>query len=47
VSLDPMGRVREGEDTEFWIDTPRMLLFDPASGDNLTLKTPAEAGATT
>ena len=46
VSLDPMGQVREGEDTEFWIDTPRMLLFDPASGDNLTLKTPAEAGAT-
>jgi len=47
VSLDPMSRVREGEDTEFWIDTPRMLLFDPATGDNLTLKQPAEAGAAT
>ena len=47
VVARPDESVREGEEAEFWIDTPRMLLFDPASGDNLTLKTPAEAGATT
>jgi multiple sugar transport system ATP-binding protein len=43
VSLNPMSRVREGDETEFWIDTSRMHLFDPGTGQNLTLKTPAHA----
>ena len=36
ISLDPASRVTEGEQTEFWIDTSRMHLFDPETGDNLT-----------
>jgi multiple sugar transport system ATP-binding protein len=36
ISLDPSSRVSEGESTEFWIDIPRMHLFDPESGQNLT-----------
>ncbi len=36
VSLDPMSRVSEGESATFWIDTARIHLFDPASGENLT-----------
>jgi multiple sugar transport system ATP-binding protein len=42
VSLDPMSRVGEGEETEFWINTSRMHLFDPGSGENLTLRAPAD-----
>jgi len=39
VSLNPTSHVREGEQADFWIDTSRMHLFDPESGENLTLGT--------
>ena len=37
VSLNPTSHIREGEPADFWIDTSRMHLFDPGSGENLTL----------
>jgi len=43
VSIDATSRIREGRDAEFWFDTRKMHLFDPATGDNLTRD--AEAGA--
>jgi len=36
ASLDTDSRVRPGEEAELWIDTSKLHLFDPASGDNLT-----------
>jgi multiple sugar transport system ATP-binding protein len=36
VSIDSMSRVRENSEGEFWVDTRRMHLFDPKTGDNLT-----------
>ena len=38
VSLDPMSRAVTGERTTLWLDTDRIHLFDPASGNNLTLE---------
>src|SRR4051812_40546444 len=37
VSLDPASRVNDGEAADLWLDPSRMHLFDPRSGDNLTL----------
>jgi multiple sugar transport system ATP-binding protein len=31
-----MSRLREGTEGEFWLDTGRMHLFDPRTGENLT-----------
>jgi multiple sugar transport system ATP-binding protein len=45
VNLDPISSVREGEPAEMWIDTSRMHLFDPESGANLLLTSPADANA--
>jgi len=39
VSLDAASRVRDGETAELFVDASRMHLFDPASGENLTLGT--------
>jgi multiple sugar transport system ATP-binding protein len=36
VALDPMSRVREGEQAELWLDPQRALVFDPETGDCLT-----------
>ncbi|GAA3398192.1 ABC transporter ATP-binding protein [Cryptosporangium minutisporangium] len=36
VSIDSMSRMRENADAEFWVDTRRIHLFDPRTGDNLT-----------
>jgi multiple sugar transport system ATP-binding protein len=36
VSLDTSSQIHEGEEAELWFDASRMLLFDPATGDNLT-----------
>lgn len=37
ISLDGASRVKEGDEAEIWVDTTQMHLFDPASGDNLTV----------
>ncbi len=36
ISIDAMSRLRENHEGEFWVNTGRMHLFDPRSGDNLT-----------
>jgi multiple sugar transport system ATP-binding protein len=33
--IDPASNLRKGEEAELWLDTRRLLLFDPASGRNL------------
>ncbi|GAA4972916.1 sn-glycerol-3-phosphate ABC transporter ATP-binding protein UgpC [Kineococcus glutinatus] len=43
VSIDAASRIREGRQAEFWVDTRKMHVFDPRTGDNLTRD--AEAGA--
>jgi multiple sugar transport system ATP-binding protein len=37
VSLDSNSRIQKGQEAEIWMDSSHMHLFDPASGDNLTL----------
>ncbi|MEJ7832429.1 MAG: sn-glycerol-3-phosphate ABC transporter ATP-binding protein UgpC [Nocardioides sp.] len=37
VSLDGTSKVAEGDNAEIWVDTSKMHLFDPATGENLTL----------
>ena len=37
ISLDGASRVREGDEAEIWVDTSKMHLFDPATGENLTV----------
>jgi multiple sugar transport system ATP-binding protein len=37
VSLDGASRVAEGDDAEIWVDSSKMHLFDPATGENLTV----------
>ncbi|MCZ2818075.1 ABC transporter ATP-binding protein [Modestobacter sp. VKM Ac-2984] len=43
VSIDATSRIREGRDAEFWLDSRKVHVFDPTTGDNLTRD--AEAGA--
>jgi multiple sugar transport system ATP-binding protein len=43
VSIDSTSRIREGRDAEFWLDSRKIHVFDPQTGDNLTRD--AEAGA--
>ena len=43
VSIDSTSRMRAGRDAEFWVDTRKIHVFDPESGENLTRD--AEAGA--
>jgi multiple sugar transport system ATP-binding protein len=43
VKLPANSEVTEGEDFELWFDPRHMHLFDPATGQNLTLKQPATA----
>ncbi|GAA3235225.1 sn-glycerol-3-phosphate ABC transporter ATP-binding protein UgpC [Pseudonocardia petroleophila] len=43
VSIDATSRIREGRDAEFWLDSRKVHVFDPETGDNLTRD--AEAGA--
>jgi multiple sugar transport system ATP-binding protein len=35
VSLDPMSRVRSGDNAKLWLDPSRIHLFDPQTGENL------------
>ncbi|TJY69783.1 sn-glycerol-3-phosphate ABC transporter ATP-binding protein UgpC [Arthrobacter sp. CAU 1506] len=43
VTLDAASRIRGGRSAELWLDTRKMHLFDPETGENLTRD--AEAGA--
>ncbi|MFT4044378.1 MAG: sn-glycerol-3-phosphate ABC transporter ATP-binding protein UgpC [Gordonia sp. (in: high G+C Gram-positive bacteria)] len=38
VSLDPLSRVVPGQRTTLWLDTNQIHLFDPVSGENLTIE---------
>jgi multiple sugar transport system ATP-binding protein len=38
VALDSSSRVRDGEEAELHVDSRRMHLFDPATGENLTVQ---------
>src|SRR6185312_1818224 len=42
VSIDSTSRFREGREAEFWLDTRKVHVFDPKTGENLTRD--AEAG---
>ncbi len=37
ISLDGTSKVAAGDDAEIWVDTSKMHLFDPATGENLTV----------
>jgi multiple sugar transport system ATP-binding protein len=37
VSLDGASRITEGEEAEIWVDSSKIHLFDPATGENLTV----------
>ncbi|NYG56740.1 ABC transporter ATP-binding protein [Nocardioides perillae] len=37
VSLDGASRIAEGDEAEIWVDARQMHLFDPETGDNLTV----------
>ena len=37
VSIDSASRLTRGDEAELFVDTSKMHLFDPTSGDNLTL----------
>ena len=37
VSLDGASRIAEGEEAEIWVDGSQIHLFDPSSGENLTV----------
>jgi multiple sugar transport system ATP-binding protein len=43
IGLDGASRISEGDDAQIWVDTSRMHLFDPGTGENLTLD-PSRAG---
>ncbi len=45
VSLDAASTVHRGEEAELFIDSSRMHLFDPSTGENLTLRAGAQATA--
>lgn len=37
VSLDGASRIAEGDEAEIWVDATKIHLFDPATGENLTV----------
>ena len=37
VSLDPASELSEGQNARLWLDLSKVHVFDPESGDNLTL----------
>jgi multiple sugar transport system ATP-binding protein len=39
VALDSASRIRDGEEAELHVDSSRMHLFEPGTGDNLTVRT--------
>src|ERR671911_1926667 len=39
IGLDGASRISEGDDARIWVNARKMHLFDPATGDNLTMDT--------
>ena len=39
IGLDGSSRIDEGDEAEIFVDSSKMHLFDPATGENLTLDT--------
>src|SRR3954454_20245346 len=39
IGLDGASRIKEGDEEEIFVDSSKMHLFDPATGENLTLDT--------
>jgi multiple sugar transport system ATP-binding protein len=39
VSLDGASRIKEGDEATIWVDSSKIHLFDPATGENLTVDT--------
>ncbi len=37
VSLDGASRIAEGDEATIWVDAAKIHLFDPATGENLTM----------
>ncbi len=37
ISLDGASRIKAGESAEIWLDASKLHLFDPSSGENLTV----------
>ncbi len=37
IGLDGASRITEGDEAEIFVDSSQMHLFDPATGENLTL----------
>jgi multiple sugar transport system ATP-binding protein len=37
VSLDGASRIAEGDEAEIWVDATKIHLFDPSTGENLTV----------
>ena len=37
VSLDGSSRIAEGDEAQIWVDSSKMHLFDPQTGENLTV----------
>ncbi len=46
VSIDPSSPVKDGEEVELWLDPRRILLFNPRTGDNLSLERKDQVGPT-
>ncbi len=37
ISLDGSSQIKEGDEAEIWVDSSKMHLFDPETGENLTV----------
>jgi multiple sugar transport system ATP-binding protein len=41
ISLDGSSRIKEGDEATIWVDADKIHLFDPGTGENLTVDTSA------
>jgi multiple sugar transport system ATP-binding protein len=41
ISLDSSSRIKEGDEADIWVDATKINLFDPGTGENLTVDTAA------
>jgi multiple sugar transport system ATP-binding protein len=37
IGLSGSTKIAEGDEAEIWVDTSKMHLFDPSTGENLTV----------